>query len=666
MLNEKLLNLIANTIRGLSIDAIDKANSGHPGLPLGCAEIFTYLYAHELKYNINDPDWLNRDRFILSAGHGSMGLYASLHLAGFDVTLDDLKSFRQIHAKTAGHPEYGEVHGVETTTGPLGQGISAAVGMALGLKILNDKFKTEEKDPMIDSNVFVLAGDGCMMEGVSSEASSFAGHLNLDNLILIYDSNDICLDGPTSECVSEDVKLRYESYGWFVQTINGHSFQLLQSAIEKAKATSKPSLIIAKTTIGKGSPTYEGTSEVHGKPLGNEEVLRVKSTMGIPESPDFYIPSEVKFHFEAQELKQKKNYLNWQEGYYNWRGKNLSLADLIDQFSAPVDEKDLYDYLNELEISQNKATRSQSSQCLQQLAQKVPNIIGGSADLSCSDNTFLKNYATISATDFSGRNIKYGVREFAMASMASGMVLTKMLRPYIGTFLVFSDYMRNAIRLSALMNIPVMYQFTHDSIFLGEDGPTHQPVEHLASLRAIPNLTVCRPADETEVKASWYLGMISSSPTAIILSRQNIQSLPESNFEHAIKGGYVLKESENAEITIFSTGSECSLAIEVSSKLNSEGIKTRVVSLMSWEVFQSQADNYKNEVIGNTKLNVSIEAASGFGWERFIGNNGVSISVDSFGLSGKGEDLKNHFGFNVNSILTKVKSALSALTTLNK
>ena len=660
-LNEDILKQVANTIRGLSMDAIEAANSGHPGLPLGCAEIMAYLYGHELRHNTNDPEWVNRDRFILSAGHGSMALYSALHLAGFDVTLDDIKSFRQLHAKTAGHPEYGEAEGVETTTGPLGQGVATAIGMALGMKKLSKTF-TQSNTPLFDGNVYVLAGDGCMMEGVTSEASSLAGHLNLDNLIMIYDSNDICLDGPVDECMSENTKMRYESYGWFVQSIDGHSFKMLQKAINAAKASNQPSLIIAKTVIGKGSPGLQGTSEIHGKAMGENEVLKTKKALKIESDHPFHVPQTVKYFFESHNIKQKKQYLEWQEAFHQWRGKYTDEAALFDAHQAPLNQQHLHQLLSSLEVAKNKATRSQSAQCLQALAQDVPSLLGGSADLSCSDNTFLKNYSAISNKDYQGRNIKYGVREFAMAAIASGLVLTKSFRPYVGTFLMFSDYMRNAIRLAALMNIPVIYQFTHDSVFLGEDGPTHQPVEHLASLRAMPNLTVCRPADENEVKAAWYLGLLRQSPTAIILSRQNIESLEETSFDGATKGGYVLKEAEDAHVTIFSTGSECSMSLSIAKRLDDAGVKTRVVSLFSWELFAEQSEEYQQDVIGNAKLHVSIEAQSSFGWERFIGRNGIAISVDTFGLSAPYADLKTHFGFDEDAVFEKVKQKLSVLS----
>ena len=651
--DETLLQLIANTIRGLSMDAIEAANSGHPGLPLGCAEIVSYLYAHEMKHNPDDPDWVNRDRFILSAGHGSMVLYSALHLAGYNVSLDDIKNFRQLHVKTAGHPEYGEIDGIETTTGPLGQGLATSVGMALGQKIVAQKLNQEHD--LIDSHVYVLAGDGCFMEGVTAEASSLAGHLNLDNLIVIYDSNDICLDGPTDECFTEDTKLRYESYGWMVQSIDGHSFKMIEAAINKAKKAKKPSLIIANTVIGKGSPNLQGTSEVHGKAMGTDEVAKTKEFFDIPLEPTFYVPREVQYFFESRNIKLKKSYLEWKELFHRWRINFPEHSDEYEKLTHPIDGIELKEQLLTLDVAQNKATRSQSAQVLQILAQSIPSLIGGSADLSCSDNTYLKNFSMITAGDYSGRNIKYGVREFAMAAIASGLVLTKLFKAYVGTFLMFSDYMRNAVRLSALMNIPVIYQFTHDSVFLGEDGPTHQPVEHLASLRAMPNLTVVRPADEIEVKAAWYLALTRQSPTAIVLSRQNIESTEQTNFNEALRGAYVVLESESADLTIYATGSELALALKVANQLKENDINARVVSLLSWEVFNEQSDEYKASVTGKASYNVSIEAQSSFGWERFIGKDGLAISVDQFGVSGKYNDIVANFGFQPETIVEKIK-----------
>ena len=463
------------------------------------------------------------------------------------------------------------------------------------------------------------------------------------------------------ECLSEDTKL-YQSYGWMVQSIDGHSFKMINKAIEKAKECNQPSLIIAKTVIGKGSPNLQGTSEIHGKAMGKEEVQRTKRSLKLPDDHEFYVPNEVKFFFEAHGIELKKTYLKWQEDYHEWRLKYTDMAEVFDSYRSPVNEAHLFELLSKLEVAKDKATRSASSQCLQVIAKEIPSLIGGSADLSCSDNSFLNNFSAISSKDYTGRNIKYGVREFAMGAIASGLVLTKEFRPYVGTFLMFSDYMRNAIRLAALMNIPVIYQFTHDSVFLGEDGPTHQPVEHLASLRAMPNLTVCRPADEDEVKAAWHIALLRQSPTAIILSRQSIQSLTETSFTDAIKGGYVLKDVQQADVTLFATGSECALGMAVSDQLKTHGIKARVVSLMSWELFSEETEEYQASVMGEAKLNVSIEAQSSFGWERFVGRNGISISVNQFGLSAPYDDITSYFGFNENDIVKKIKQKLGMLS----
>ena len=652
---DPILTKVANTIRGLSVDAIDKANSGHPGLPLGCAELFAYLYGVGLNHSPDYPHWINRDRFILSAGHGSIGLYAALHLSGFDVSLSDLKSFRQYHAKTPGHPEYGYSHGIETTTGPLGQGIASGVGMALGMAMLRTRFQTALYSHLFDAKVFILAGDGCMMEGISSEASSFAGHLQLDNLILIYDSNDICLDGPTSECLSEKTALRYEAYGWFVQTIDGHSLSAIHTAVENARKSSKPALIIAKTIIGKGAPTREGTSDAHGKPLGESLSQALKNELGIPESPLFYVPTDVTYFFKERQRVQKSNYTHWNNHFESWAHDFPDAAAQYHQHINPT-PSNLYQELKNVSISPNKATRVQSAECLRLLGRLVPNLIGGSADLSCSDNTYLTDYAALCAGDFSGRNIKYGVREFAMAGIASGLALTQRFRPYIGTFLMFSDYMRNAIRMSALMGIPVVYQFTHDSVFLGEDGPTHQPIEHLASLRAIPNLYVFRPGDETEVKAAWYHAMTTNSPTAIVLSRQAITSLESTCFDGALKGGYLLHDTPNAILTLFATGSECSLAVDVARGLLESGISTRVISMVCWEVFHEQPTAYQRAILGETSYNAAIEAAHSLGWAQFIGRDGLCISVDTFGISAPESAIRQHYGFTKDAIITRLLS----------
>lgn len=648
-MNSDTRKQFAATIRGLSIDAIESANSGHPGLPLGCAEIFATLYGSYLRHCPCQPSWLARDRFVLSAGHGSMALYASLHIAGYNVSIDQIKQFRQLHAATAGHPEFGECDGVETTTGPLGQGIATGVGMALGQRIVAERF-----GDLFQSKTVILAGDGCMMEGVSSEASSLAGHLCLTNLVLIYDANDICLDGPISECFTENVQQRYEAYGWHVQTIDGHCFDMIQHALDVASDQQKPCLIIAKTIIGNGAPGLEGTSEVHGKALGADAAKSAKKNLGIPETPLFYVPTALSDAMAKRTQMLTKQWEEWTCSVKQWESAHPETAEIFAKFSTNVTEKTLKDKLDAITIQPNKATRVQSSQVLQHVAEWVPNLIGGSADLSCSDNTGLNDYGDLTATNYLGRNIKYGVREFAMAAIASGLYLTQMFRPYVGTFLMFSDYMRNAIRLSALMNIPVIYQLTHDSVLLGEDGPTHQPVEHLASLRAMPGLSVFRPADDDEVKAAWYVALTQKKPTAIVLSRQAIQSLNETSVDGAIRGGYVLQETPNAIITIFSTGSECSLAMDVSKALLNHGLACRVVSLVSWDVFRDQSNEYQVSVIGDSPLNVSIEAQSTFGWAAFTGREGINIGVSDFGKSAPMSDIQQYFGLSVDAIVQSI------------
>lgn len=654
-LDTQMLSKIANTIRGLSIDAINQANSGHPGLPLGCAELGAYLYTHGLIHNPKAPQWANRDRFVLSAGHGSMLQYACLHLAGFEISLDDIKSFRQLHSPTAGHPEYREVPGVETTTGPLGQGIATAVGMALGQKINQAQYGVP-----LDHHTIVLAGDGCIMEGISSEASSFAGHLKLDNLIVIYDSNDICLDGPISECLTEDVKKRYESYGWNVTKIDGHDITAIHTAIQAAKTSDKPTLIEAKTIIGKGSPNKAGSSSVHGSPLGQEEGLLTKQSLGLPET-SFYVPEDVKQYFSNLQNEQEKTHKEWEIAYAAWAQTNPEKAAAYEISTKRELSAQALEALKSLELADGKATRALSNSVIQTIAESCPFIIGGSADLSCSDSTAINSSGAITADDFSARNVKYGVREFAMGAIASGLYLYGNIKPFVGTFLTFSDYMKNAIRLAALMNLGVVYQFTHDSILLGEDGPTHQPVEHLASLRSIPNLTVIRPADGTEVKAAWKTALTSENPVALILSRQGLPNLPTSSFEDAQKGAYIIKKESKDTIDhcIIATGSEVSLALDVAAQLESESHSVRVVSMPSMELFDLQDKAYRNAVLPNLVGTYSvIEAQSSFGWHKYIGKDGIAFTVDKFGLSAPANDLKVVYGFTVSNITETLKKEL--------
>jgi transketolase len=651
------LDIVAKTIRGLSIDAIEAANSGHPGLPMGCAEIMAYLYGHGLDLSPRDTSWMNRDRFVLSAGHGSMALYSSLHLAGFDLSLDDIKAFRQLHSPTAGHPEYGECPGVEMTTGPLGQGVATAAGMALGQKLAANRYGVQDLD-LLNGRVVVLAGDGCIMEGISAESASLAGHLKLDNLTLIYDANDICLDGPLSECMTEDTAKRYESYGWDVQTINGHDYAAIDKAYQAAGESNTPSLIIAKTTIGFGSPNRAGSSEAHGKALGAEEMKLTKEALGIPLTPLFHVPEEVTSFFQNRQSDWETTIQSWKSRYQEWATDHPEAAAAWQSAEAGALSADLIGKVDATETKPNGATRQSSSAVLQTLHDAIPNVVGGSADLSCSDNTWMKAGGQVGPGDFSGRNIKYGVREFAMAAMASGLALHGLHRPYCGTFMMFSDYMRNAIRLAALMKLPVLYQFTHDSVFLGEDGPTHQPVEHLASLRAMPGLTVLRPADATEVKGSWLAGLTGTGPAAIVLSRQGLPDLPNSDSGSVAKGGYVIQSearTDALDLTILATGSEVSLACNVASQLEQDGKSVRVVSLPSFELFESQSNSYRDTVLGEPRQFVSIEAQTTFGWHRYIGRDGLAIGIDTFGASAPASDLAELYQFTPQAILSRIR-----------
>ena len=657
---KKQLSKIANTIRELSMEAVQKANSGHPGLPMGCAEFGAYLYGVLLRHNPKNPKWLNRDRFVLSAGHGCMLLYSLLHLSGFGLSMDEIKRFRQIHSKTPGHPEYHVTTGVEATTGPLGQGVGNAVGQALGLKILGARFNSEEF-PLFTSKVYCLAGDGCMMEGVSSEASALAGHLGLDNLVLIYDANKVTLDGFLAESGSEDTKLRYLAYNWDVFELDGYDFDQMEKIFTHIRdQQTKPTLVIMHTIIGKGSPNKAGTHKVHGSPLGVEEVEATKKAFGLPEE-EFYVPQSVYTFFEQKLAKDATLEQKWKEMF---RKFSESKPDLAKMFMQMVEKKlpdDLEAQLRKVEIKSPIATRSASQAVLNTLGDLLPQLIGGSADLSGSDMTMMKKYPLISKGNFIGRNIKYGVREFGMATSASGLAETDMIVPYIGTFLTFSDYMRNAIRLASLSKIQVIYQFTHDSIFLGEDGPTHQPIEHLAALRAIPNLHVIRPADNWEVKMAWIAALRYRGPTALVLSRQNLPELAGCNVSYdqgMAKGAYIVKkETAKPDFTLMATGSEVSLAIDVAIALEKLGKSVRVISMPCWELFEEQSDEYKRNLIGgDLGRRVSIEAAVSFGWSKWIGQEGISFSIETFGESAPISDLADEFGFTVDSILDRLLS----------
>ncbi len=657
---KKQLQKIANTIRELSIEAVQKANSGHPGLPMGCAEFGAYLYGCVLRHNPKDPKWPNRDRFVLSAGHGSMLLYSCLHLAGFKLSIDDIKRFRQLHSKTPGHPELHMTEGVEATTGPLGQGVGNAVGMALGLKILGSKFN-KEGFQLFNSKIYCLAGDGCIMEGISAEASSLAGHLGLDNLVLIYDANRITLDGPLSDSDSEDTKMRYTAYGWQVYEVDGYDFDAMDEIFSQIRdGQTKPCFIMMHTIIGKGSPNKANSHKVHGSPLGAEEVALVKKALGLPEE-DFYVPQSIYTFFEQRLAKGVQMEEKWNEMLLAYA---KAYPDLYRQYLQMKDRAlpaDLEEQLHKVQIKVPIATRAASQEVLQTLGDLLPHLYGGSADLSGSDCTMMKKFPLIAPGQFGGRNIKYGVREFAMAAAAAGLSETGMITPFVGTFLTFSDYMRNAIRLAALSKVQVIYQFTHDSIFLGEDGPTHQSVEQLASLRAMPNLHVIRPGDNNEVKMAWVAALRYKGPTAIVLCRQNLPENAGTNvpYDQGVgRGAYIVKrEVGPPTFTLFATGSELFLAMDVAAALEKRGKSVRVVSMPCWEIFEKQSEDYKASIVeGDIGTRVSIEAACSFGWSKWIGRKGISISVESFGESAPASDLALEFGFNVDAILDRLLS----------
>lgn len=655
---KKIFSKIANTVRQLAMDATQKADSGHPGLPMGCAELGAYLFGQALRYNPKNSKWLNRDRLVLSAGHGSLWLYSFLHLSGFSLSLDEIRHFRQLHSKTPGHPEYGETDGVEATTGPLGQGTGNAVGIALGLKILGEKFNTPEYT-LLDAKVFCLASDGDIMEGVSSEASSFAGHLNLNNLIFLYDSNQICLDGPLAECCSEDTLARYRSYGWETYEVDGYDFDAMHAIVSGLrKKQERPAFILVHTVIGKGAPTKGGTSKAHGSPLGSDEVKATKDQLGLSDE-EFYIPQAVKNFFEKKLPKDRAIEEEWQEKFRKWSKAN---PVLFEEFKAMQEHRlpnDLEEQLWNIEMKPQLASRDSSNVVVNFLGDKLPFLYGGSADLSSSDKTMMKKFSLIASNNFKGRNIKFGVREFGMGTIANGLFLTQLITPFIGTFLTFSDYLRNSIRLAALSKYKVIYQFTHDSIFLGEDGPTHQPVEHYAALRAIPHLHVIRPADNNEVRMAWLAALHYAGPTALILTRQHLSELAETKVpykEGLGRGAYIVKKEKNPpDYTFFATGSELSLALDVAKEIEKLGKEVRVVSMPCFQLFESQETAYKKMIIGgNLGKRISIEAGVDQGWHKYIGMDGIAISMEAFGASAPADALAGEFGFQVDAILERI------------
>ncbi|MFN1834112.1 transketolase [Balneola sp. MJW-20] len=646
--------LCVNTIRTLSMDAVQKANSGHPGMPMGMADAAYVLWNNFLKHNPQNPDWADRDRFILSAGHGSMLLYSLMHLTGYDLSLDDIKDFRQLGSKTPGHPENHITKGVEMTTGPLGQGFATGVGMAMAENFLRAEFGEE----IVDHYTYAIVSDGDLMEGVSHEAASLAGHLKLGKLIYLYDANEISIDGSTDLAYTEDAAMRFRSYGWHVLKVDGHDHGQISNAIEEARNTSdQPSIIICRTHIGFGSPNKQDSASSHGAPLGEDEIKLTKEAYGWDPNKSFYIPEEVKAHMTKAVERGSAAEKEWkariagsgvEEKFNNWMNHELGTTYTE---ALPVFEED----------EKGMASRKASGAVLNAIADSVPNMLGGSADLTGSNNTELSGKGTYGADNPSGRNIHYGVREHAMAAAMNGMALHGGVIPFGGTFFIFTDYMRPSIRLAALMETPSIFVLTHDSIGLGEDGPTHQPVEHLASLRAMPNTVVLRPADANEVSAAWKIALErTDGPTLLVLTRQNLPTLPRTRDNQASlteKGAYIYLDSDKKvpDAILMSSGSELHLAIEARKQLSEKGIDARVVSMPSWELFDMQDEDYRNKVLPPEVTNrASIEAGSTFGWHRWVGPEGKVIGLDRFGASGPYQELFEHFGITSDAITEAV------------
>ena len=662
-LNQDLYRKLANCIRILTIDAVEKANSGHPGMPLGMADVATVLFADFLKFNPNDPKWPSRDRFVLSAGHGSMLLYSLLYLTGYkDISLQDIKNFRQLHSKTPGHPEYGALDGIECTTGPLGQGLGSAVGMALAEKIQSEKLEKK----IIENYTYTIVGDGCLMEGISHEAASLAGHLKLNKLIVLFDSNNITIDGEKTLSDSEDTLARFNSYNWNTYEVDGHDFSEIHKCIKKAQNSDKPVIIKCNTIIGYGSPTKAGKNSSHGAPLGTQEALMSKQNYGWDNEKAFYIPEELLDIWRNKiGLRSKNSYEDWEQylskqttekiHYVNSLRKPESLKDL---------DKSLFDAKLAFSEVTQEATRTSSKRVIEVLQKHYNNLYGGSSDLSDSNCTKTHSMTNIHSTDFLGNYINYGVREHAMGAIMNGMSLYGGIIPYGGTFLVFSDYAKPAIRMSALMKQRVIYIMTHDSIGLGEDGPTHHPIEHLASLRSIPNLNVLRPADGIETAECWNIAITrTSTPSVLCLTRQSVRQVRKSTSsqEHNIssKGAYILSESKyNLLVTIIATGSEVNIALDAQKMLEKQDIGTRVISMPCSDIFDNQTNEYKKQLLSNNSLKVGIEAAVRQGWDKYIGNDGLFFGMNSFGESAPAKELYDFFGITAEKITEKILLSL--------
>ena len=655
----KELTLVANTIRGLAMDAVQKADSGHPGMPMGMAEVASVLWTEFLRWSPLEPEWAGRDRFVLSGGHGSMLLYALLHLAGFPVSIDDLKKFRQLHSKTPGHPEFGETVGVETTTGPLGQGFANAVGFAIAAQMEAARFQ----NPLLQNRVYVTAGDGDLMEGISYEAATLAGHLQLGNLVCLWDDNGITIEGHTDLATSEDIGKRFEAQGWSVQHVDGHDAEQVRRALACASAapvTGKPQLICCKTTIGKGSPNKANTHEVHGAPLGKDEIVATKKALGLP-AEDFFVAPEAKAAFAAAAARNEQARQQWHAGMKAWEQKNGDLAKAWRSLRARTVPADLLEQLVAAAGAEPAATRALSGNVLNKAAELVPGFVSGSADLDPSTKTRIKKSGSFTHEDRTGRTLHYGIREHGMGAILNGITLHGGFLPAGSTFLVFADYMRTPIRLASLMKIPTTFVFTHDSLMVGEDGPTHQPVEHLATLRVIPNVHVFRPADGAETAAAWTHALSRrDGPVVMALTRQNLNKLPHAagwSAREALRGGYVLVDTKDAKVTLIATGAEVSLAVDAAALLGTQGVPTRVVSMPCVELFLQQDAGYRAAVLGKAAV-FAVEMGRPELWCQFTGRLDRCIGQTTFGASAPAKHVAEHFGFTAEKVAERVKQAL--------
>lgn len=651
---EKLDELAVNTIRALAMDGVQKAKSGHPGMPMGMADAAYVLWTRFLRYSPSDPCWPDRDRFVLSAGHGSMLLYSLLHLAGFGVSLEDLQQFRQWESRTPGHPEHWCAPGVETTTGPLGQGLANAVGLAMAERMLAARFNREEA--VVDHWTYAIVSDGDLMEGISHEAASLAGHLGLGRLICLYDDNRITIEGETALAFSEDVRRRFEAYCWHVTTVDGHDRAAVADALEVARQSEeRPSLIICRTHIAKGSPNKQDTADAHGAPLGEDEVRATKERLGFPVEPSFFVPEVVRERFAQRGEEVEREAEQWRARLSRWEAAHGDLAAEWRARIAGELPSDLAAGLPRFEPGKTIATRNASGEILQALAARTPALVGGSADLAPSTKTLIKGEADFARARWQGRNLRFGVREHAMGGVLNGLALHGGLIPYGGTFLVFSDYMRPSIRLAALMGLRVIYVFTHDSVFVGEDGPTHQPIEHAMALRAIPNLTVIRPADAAETAVAWLVALErTEGPTALLLTRHDVPVLDRGELapaEELRRGGYVLLDAPDPELILIATGSEVHVAVEAAKLLQVEGRRARVVNLASWEIFDAQPVAYREAVLPRSVTRrLAIEAGCSFAWARYVGLEGAVIGIDRFGASAPWKVIAEKMGFTAQSV----------------